>query len=184
MKPMVLRDVGVVHSPWILAEGTPIQSFVARYEAGGWIRGEEDSRPAPHVNHRGGRGTLEIVPEWKDALRDLDGFSHLWVLFWCDRAKNPCPLVTPYRDIREHGLFATRAPSRPNPIGMSCLQIVSVVDRFVHVTGMDILHGTPIVDIKPYIPDYDSFRTASRGWLEDATTDERIVRADDRFYAG
>lgn len=178
-----LHPVGVVHSPWLQADGTPIQSFVARFEGGGWTGAEEDSRPVPHVDRRGARGTLEIAPEWKDALRDLDGFTHLWLLFLCDRARTPRPLVMPYRDVREHGLFATRAPSRPNPIGMSCLGIVSVVDRFVHVTGLDVLHGTPILDIKPYIPDYDSFRSASRGWLEGATVDERVVRADDRFYA-
>ncbi len=176
-----LDPIGVVHSPWKVAEGTPVQSFVSWYLDKGWQEGEPDGLACPHVDRRGGRGTLEIDENWQDALCDLDGFSHLWALFWIDRAKPAVPKVVPYRDTVERGLFATRAPSRPNPIGLSCLRIVSVVGKFVHVTGLDILDRSPLLDIKPYVPDYDSFRTASRGWLEGWSSQEHVTTADDRF---
>lgn len=180
-KRLVLDPVGVVHSPWVVAEGTPVQSFVSWYVDNGWQEAEPDRLARPHVDRRGGRGTLEVDEKWQEALSDLEGFSHLWVFFWIDRAKPAVPKVVPYRDTVERGLFATRSPARPNPIGLSCLRIVSVVGRFVHVTGLDILDGSPLLDIKPYIPDYDSFRTAHRGWLEGATSQECVVVADDRF---
>lgn len=184
MTELVLHPIGVVHSPWKQAEGTPVQSFCSRYEQGGWPGGEQDHQAQPHSDERGGRGTIEIDTDWREALCDLGEFSHLWAIFWIDRALPPRPKVKPYRDTVERGLFSTRSPMRPNPIGLSCLEIVSVVDRFVHVVGLDILDGTPLLDIKPYIPDYDSFRLATRGWLESGTAQERVVRADNRFYAG
>lgn len=178
----LLAPIGSVHSPWSHADGTPVQSFVSWHLDSGWPGGDADRMEAPHVDRKGGRGTLEVHEAWHEALRDLDGFSHLWAIFWIDRACAPKPLVVPYRDTVQRGLFATRSPARPNPIGLSCLRIVSVVGRYVHVTGLDILDGSPLLDIKPYIPDYDSFRTARRGWLEGATSREDIVTADDRFY--
>ncbi len=177
-----LDPVGIVHSPWGGAEGAPVQSFVSWYLDNGWPGGEQDACARAHVDRRGGRGSLEIDEKWQEALCDLDGFSHLWAVFWIDRAKPAVPKVVPYRDTVERGLFATRAPARPNPIGLSCLRIVSVVGRFVHVTGLDILDRSPLLDIKPYVPDYDSFRTASRGWLEGWTSKEDVTTADDRFY--
>lgn len=177
-----LAPIGVVHSPWMVAEGTPVQSFVSWYLEKGWPGAEQDGMALPHGDRRGGRGTLEVDEIWEEALCDLDGFSHLWAIFWIDRAKPAVPKVVPYRDTLERGLFATRAPARPNPIGLSCLRIVSVVGRFVHVTGLDILDGSPLLDIKPYVPDYDSFRSARRGWLEGWSSRESVVAADDRFF--
>lgn len=180
-RSLLLDPVGVVHSPWLVAEGTPVQSFGSWYIDKGWQEAEPDRLACPHVDRRGGRGTLAVDKKWQDALCDLEGFSHLWALFWIDRAKPAVPKVVPYRDTVERGLFATRSPARPNPIGLSCLRVVSVVGRFVHVTGLDILDGSPLLDIKPYIPDYDSFRTADRGWLDGASSRQCIVVADDRF---
>ncbi len=178
------HPIGTVHSPWLRPEGVPVQAFIARHAEKGWPGGEADRIGSPFTDTRGGRGTLEVLEAWRDALDDLDGFSHLWALSWIDRAKPATPRVLPYRDTQERGLFATRAPARPNPIGLSCLEIVSVVGRFVHVVGLDLLHGTPLLDIKPYVPDYDSFRAARRGWLEDATSREDVTTSDDRFFRG
>ncbi len=178
---MKLVSIGTVHSPWLEPKGTPVQSFSAWNENGGWQRGPEDELAAPYADIRGGRGTLEIVPEWEEALADLDGYSHIWVFFWLDRSVPPMPKVLPYRDTVERGLFSTRAPSRPNPIGLSCVRLISVQGRFVHVAGLDILDGTPLLEIKPYIPDYDAFPYASRGWLTSATASQGTVHADNRF---
>jgi tRNA (adenine37-N6)-methyltransferase len=181
-QPLSIEPIGLVHSPWLVAAGTPIQPSVSWNNLDGWPGGEEDGIDAPHVDPRGGRGTLEIRPEWEQALRDLDGYSHVWVLFWIHRSRPATPLVVPYRDTVERGLFSTRSPVRPNPIGLSPLRIVSVVGRFVHVVGLDILHGTPLVDLKPYTADYDSIPDARRGWLESPTLRHEVDAADDRFF--
>ncbi|HNY32143.1 MAG TPA: tRNA (N6-threonylcarbamoyladenosine(37)-N6)-methyltransferase TrmO [Fibrobacteria bacterium] len=181
-RDLLVDPIGIVHSPWSGADGTPIQSFVSWHLDNGWQKSEVDRLDIPFKDRKGGRGTLEVHDRWREALRDLDGFTHLWAIFWIDRSSPPEPTVIPYRDTVRRGLFATRTPSRPNPIGLSCLRIVSVVGRCVHVSGLDILDGSPLIDIKPYIPDYDSFRTASRGWLEGPSSREEVVAADDRFY--
>jgi tRNA-Thr(GGU) m(6)t(6)A37 methyltransferase TsaA len=178
---MVLTSIGTVHSPWREAAGTPVQSFSAWKEGGGWPGGPEDGEASPFADRRGGRGTLELLPAWEEALADLDGYSHLWVFFWLDRSRPATTKVLPYRDTVERGLFSTRAPARPNPIGMSCLRLLAVRGRFVHVTGLDILDGTPLLDLKPYVPDYDAFPDARRGWLEAPTVQTGTVHADARF---
>ncbi len=177
-----MTPVGVVHSPFTQAQGTPVQSFVSWYAEGGWPGGDADLAEAPHVDPRGGRGSLEIAEQWREGLRDLAGFTHLWALFWIDRAIEAKPTVVPYRDTVERGIFSTRSPARPNPIGLSCLRIAGISGRFVHVTGLDILDGTPLLDIKPYVPDYDSYREAGRGWLEGPSAIQSTIRADGRFY--
>ncbi len=101
------------------------------------------------------------------ALEDLSLFSHIWVLFWCHKAASWKPKVLPPKSSKKRGVFATRSPHRPNPIGMSCLQIASIEARFVYVQGGDLLDGTPILDIKPYLPYSDSIPTASLGWISD-----------------
>jgi len=178
---MKLVSIGTVHSPWLEPKGTPIQSYAAWQEEGGWPGGPEDDMASPFRDRRGGRGTLEIVSEWEEALTDVESLSHLWVFFWLDRSAPAKTKVLPYRDTVERGLFSTRAPSRPNPIGISCVRVVSVRGRFVHVTGLDILDGTPILELKPYVPEYDSFPEAKRGWLESDSVRQGAMHADNRF---
>lgn len=180
---LTMEPIGTVHSPWLVAQGTPIQPPLSWNLDHGWEGAAQDRVAAPHVDRRGGRGTLEILPEWEEALDDLDGYSHLWALFWIHRSRSAVPKVVPYRDTVERGLFSTRSPMRPNPIGLSCLKIVSVTGRFVHVAGLDILHGTPLVDIKPYTSDYDSFPDARRGWLDSPTLRPEVATADSRFFS-
>ena len=113
-------------------------------------------------------GVLVLDPGrgFEDALRDLDGWSHLWVLFVFDRAEGWSPTVRPPRSESKRGVFATRAPRRPNPIGMSVVRLVAVEGLEVHVRDLDLLDGTPLLDIKPYVAWADAIGDASHGWLE------------------
>jgi tRNA-Thr(GGU) m(6)t(6)A37 methyltransferase TsaA len=150
--PLTLQPIGVVRSPYRERFGTPRQATVAAGSATG--QAEE--------------ATLELfgdrVPP--DILRDLDGFSHLWAIVWFDRNEGWRPTVTPTRGPRKkRGLFSTRSPHRPCPIGLSALRIVAVEGLTVRVLGVDLLDGTPLLDIKPYVPYADAFPDAAIGWL-------------------
>lgn len=123
-----LTSIGLIHSPHRKSEGTPIQPR--------WASGSE--------------GTVKVFPQFAPGLRDLDGFDRLWLLYWCDRARAARLEVVPYLDTLPHGVFATRAPTRPNPIGLSCVRLVAVAGALLHVAELDILDGTPLLDIKPY----------------------------------
>jgi tRNA (adenine37-N6)-methyltransferase len=117
---------------------------------------------------------IELLPELADAARDLSSFDRVWILFWFDRAHPeghapafPGPTrVTPPRSDVKRGVFATRSPHRPNAIGMSCVRLLGVDGHVVRVADLDVLDGTPVIDIKPYIPYADAFPDASSGWLE------------------
>lgn len=172
--------IGRVHSPFAQATGTPVQNYAARAHLGG-LEGVVSIVEAPVVEAKGGRGTLEISPEWRTALDDVQGCDRIWVLFWVDRAAVAKAKVVPYRDTMERGLFATRAPARPNPIGLSCVKVLGVAGCFVHVSEIDMLDGTPILDIKPYVAESDSFPDAKCAWLQEASVRVGLVHADARF---
>ena len=157
---MNLIPIGVIHSPHLKAEGTPIQAALAT----------------------GVQGTVEVFPEYGAGLRDLDGFERVWLVYWFDRAKEAELVVTPYLDTTPRGLFATRAPCRPNPIGLSCVRLLEVRGSMLHVDGLDILDGTPLLDIKPYLPAFDAFEAKRIGWCAEAGAKRTV--ADDRFEAG
>ena len=139
-----LTPIGLIHSPHRQAEGTPIQPR--------WAAGIE--------------GTVEVFPEFEPGLRDLDGFDRIWLLYWFDRARTVRLDVVPYLDTQARGVFATRAPSRPNPIGLSCVRLVRVDGCNLHVHGIDLIEGTPILDIKPYLPYADAFPDSKAGWID------------------
>jgi tRNA-Thr(GGU) m(6)t(6)A37 methyltransferase TsaA len=154
---IVYRPIGFVHSPFTVSDGTPIQPSRARNV----------------------RGSVEIEPEFIDGLADLDGFSHIILLCHFHRAR-PCRLrVVPYLDDEERGLFATRAPSRPNPIGLSIVRLLGVDGGTLSIADLDLLDHTPVLDIKPYVGEFDERPDARFGWLEAARHRERD--ADDRF---
>ncbi len=117
----------------------------------------------------GGRG-------FEQALRDLDGFSRIWVLFHFDRNDAWKPMVQPPRGARKVGVFASRAPYRPNPIGLSCVRLIAIRGLEIDIADHDLLDGTPILDIKPYIPYADSFPDAHAGWLEEVEGNRYTVR--------
>ena len=175
------QAIGTIHSPFRHASGTPVQPFAARTHLGGWDPVAEALPEAPFVQESGGRGTLEIAPQWQKALDDLEGFSRIWIFFWCHKGARARPRVKPYRDTVERGLFATRAPARPNPIGRSCVRRLGGRGRFNHVAELDALDGSPLLDIKPYVPAYDSFPDVRIGWLQSPTAKKGVVHADGRF---
>jgi len=150
------RPVGIVRSPHREQAGTPIQPRFGRTA----------------------RGTVEVAPEYAPALADLEGFERIWLICLLHRTRGWLPRVIPYRDDTSRGLFATRAPSRPNPIGISTVRLLRVQGPILHVAELDLLDGTPVLDVKPYVPEFDAFPDAGAGWLESAS-DRRT--ADDRF---
>jgi tRNA (adenine37-N6)-methyltransferase len=157
MNDIVFHPIGVIHSPFKQQAGTPIQSALAG-DAAGWI---------------------DVDATYATALHDLQEFERIWVLYHLDRSAGFEPLVTPYLDTAKHGLFSTRSPARPNPIGMSVLRLISVADGRIDVAGIDILDATPLLDIKPYVPSFDSFTPSRAGWFDRVTV--RPTEADSRF---
>ena len=157
-EPGPLRAIGVIRTPFQQAAGTPIQPTFAE----------------------GVEGEVVIDEQFEEALADIDGFERIWLVYWMDRAGPYRPRVVPYRDTRERGLFATRSPCRPNPIGLSVVRLLRRQGRTLHVADVDILDRTPLLDIKPYVPDFDALRPSRGGWLDGSAEDRR--RADERFH--
>ena len=155
------RPIGVVRSPYAEPAGTPIQCALA-----------------PE-----GEGTIEILEEYTKGLADLDGFSHIWVIYHFHRSRGFELKVTPFMDDVERGLFSTRAPRRPNPVGLSLLRLLRIEGSVLHVAELDILDGTPVLDIKPHFPAVDTRPDVKSGWLDDVDTETRRKRgrADGRF---
>ena len=156
---MELVTIGIIHSPFRESLGTPVQPCSAR----------------------SAEGKVEVFAPFAEGLRDLAGFERVWLLFWCHRARPARLSVVPYRDTVERGLFATRAPARPNPIGLSAVRLRSIVGNVLDVGELDILDGTPLLDIKPYIPLYDSYPATACGWMEREGARKGLVFADGRF---
>jgi tRNA-Thr(GGU) m(6)t(6)A37 methyltransferase TsaA len=154
---MRLVEIGRVYSKHKQATGAPIQPCRATDSA----------------------GTAVLVEEYVAGLRHLEGFDRVWLIYWFDRASEARMSVIPYRDTVEHGLFSTRVPARPNPIGMSCVRLLGIEGAALRLAEVDILDNTPLLDIKPYVPQYDNYPVARCGWL-DAVPDRPVV-ADARF---
>lgn len=114
---------------------------------------------------RGSEGVIEVVQGVQNGLQDLAGFSHVWVLFWCHLARSRALQVQPPRDTKKRGVFATRSPQRPNPIGLSCVRLHRIERRRLHIVDHDLLDGTPVLDLKPYLPYCDSVPAAAIGYV-------------------
>jgi tRNA (adenine37-N6)-methyltransferase len=157
------HPIGVVRTPFGTPEGTPIQP------PGG----------------AAAEGEIVLFPEYAPGLADLDGFSHLILLYHCHRCGPPPEglKVTPFLDRTERGLFATRAPSRPNSIGLSIVRLISVDGRRVRIREVDIVDGTPLLDIKPYVPKFDRRDEVRTGWLETRADGTETAADDGRFSA-
>jgi tRNA (adenine37-N6)-methyltransferase len=152
--------IGRIHTPFTEAAGTPIQPAYAE----------------------GALGRVCVDPSLAPALDDLEGFERIWLVYLMDRVGAFQPRVTPYRDTREHGLFATRSPCRPNPIGLSVVRLVRREGHVLHVADVDILDDTPLLDLKPYVPAFDAHPISRAGWFDACGEDRRV--ADDRFHDG
>jgi tRNA-Thr(GGU) m(6)t(6)A37 methyltransferase TsaA len=151
--------IGTIHTPFTDLSDMPIQPA------------SEASAP----------GTVLLDPRLTAGLKDLDGFSHVILIYHFHRAGRVDLTVTPFMDAEPRGLFATRAPTRPNPIGISIVALERVEGNILHLGNVDILDGTPLLDIKPYVPSFDAPPDARTGWLEQAGMDVRTKRSDDRF---
>jgi tRNA-Thr(GGU) m(6)t(6)A37 methyltransferase TsaA len=153
------EPIGVLHSPHKDIANMPIQPSGAD----------------------GITGTITLEEQYVEGLKDLAGFSHIYVLYHFHQARAAQLTVTPFMDKESHGIFATRAPRRPNAIGLSVLRLTGIIDRQLQVENVDILDGTPILDIKPYIPDFDHVTTEQIGWLDQSENDVKKHRSDNRF---
>jgi tRNA-Thr(GGU) m(6)t(6)A37 methyltransferase TsaA len=161
MEHIRYEPIGVVHSPFPEPEGTPIQATGAE----------------------GVPGSVEVFPRFAKGLKDLDGFSHIVLLYHCHRAGPPALEVTPVLDDVPRGVFATRAPARPNAIGLSVVRLVGIEGSTLRVRDVDVVDGTPLLDIKPYVPAFDT-RVATRiGWLR-GRSDRLPHTTDDGRFAG
>jgi len=154
-----MHPIGVIHTPFKLLKGMPIQP-----------RGAE-----------GVKGEIEIFEPFRAGLRDLDGFSHVQLLYLFHESRGFKMEVVPFMDTEVRGLFATRAPRRPNPIGLSTVRLMNVHETGFDVQDIDILDGTPLLDIKPYVPAFDEAQQVSTGWLESVAHTVKRRRSDGRF---
>jgi tRNA-Thr(GGU) m(6)t(6)A37 methyltransferase TsaA len=140
-----------------------------------------EGMPIQPAGAQGVKGTVEVFPDFRAGLKDLDGFSHIILLYHFHRSGEFNLEVVPYMDSERRGLFATRAPARPNPIGLSVVQLDKVADGVLHIQNVDVLDGTPLLDIKPYVPEFDRPVDIQIGWLGRAGRSAATTRADDRF---
>ena len=153
------RPIGIIHSPFTDPAGMPIQPS-----------GASDVK-----------GTVEVFVEYKCGLQDLDGFSHIILLYQFHRSRGFALCVVPFLDTVLRGIFATRSPRRPNHIGLSVVRLERLDGRVLHIAGVDILDGTPLLDIKPYVPEFDSPSDVRTGWFGSSGNRVRETRSDGRF---
>lgn len=153
------HPIGLIHSPFQDLAGMPIQ-------------------PTGAVNIQ---GRVELFPEFTPGLQDLAGFSHIILLYHFHQVRATQLLVKPFMEGQVRGIFATRAPSRPNPIGLSIVKLLGIEQNVLRVENIDILDGTPLLDIKPYVPEFDQQPAERVGWLEQHKGQVQSHRADRRF---
>jgi len=153
------QSIGIVHSGFDSLADMPIQP----------------------TSSKSGPGVIEIFPDFAAGLKDLEGFSHIYLLYHFHQVRQSNLVVTPFLDTEPHGIFATRAPSRPNPIGLSLVEIVRLENNLIHVERLDVLDGTPLLDIKPYVPEFEHTHAVRTGWVEQARGQVRTHRSDSRF---
>lgn len=132
---------------------------------------------------RGITGTIAVLPEFREGLLDIKGFSHLIILYHLHEIHGQELIVTPFLDKNPHGIFATRSPKRPNPLGLSVMELLEATEDSLVMNNVDVLDGTPVIDIKPYVPDFDVWPVSRVGWFEGKSGNAATHRSDDRFVA-
>jgi tRNA-Thr(GGU) m(6)t(6)A37 methyltransferase TsaA len=153
------KPIGVIHSPFKDPRGTPIQ-------------------PA---GSEGVNGKVEVFPEYADGLKDIEGFSHIILIYHFHLSKGTLLIAKPYMDNEARGVFAMRGPSRPNPIGISIVRLVGIEGNILHIQDVDIVDGTPLLDIKPYVPEFDTRQAKRIGWLGKNVHKLRTAKDNGRF---
>ena len=159
METIKYKPIGIIHSSFKKPVGTPIQPYAAK----------------------GIKGTVELFPEYVEGLKDLEGFSHIILLYHFHLPKKASLKVKPFMDTKKHGVFAMRGPSRPNPIGISTVKLNRIEKNIIHIQNVDIVDNTPLLDIKPYVPKFDVFNAEKIGWLEKNVYKLSRSRDDGRF---
>ncbi len=153
------KAIGTIHSPFNKPKDMPIQ-------------------PAGAM---GVKGVVELKKEFSEGLQDLDGFSHIILIYHFHQVKDYALKVTPFLDKKKRGLFATRAPKRPNPIGLSVVKLTNIEGCKLYIENIDVIDGTPLLDIKPFVPMFDVPEVEGIGWLADRQSQVSSTRADERF---
>jgi tRNA (adenine37-N6)-methyltransferase len=151
---IVLEPIGVIRTPF----------------------GEKDEIPIQPVFSQA-VGRVDVHPRYAAGLQDIEGFSHIILLYALHRSSGYKLLVKPFLDHQERGIFATRHPRRPNPIGLSVVRLLARNGSTLEVEGIDVLDGTPLLDIKPYVPDFDIVIGARAGWYDSRSEDGRTAAA-------
>ena len=159
MNAIVYQPIGIITSPHLFREGIPIQASGAQ----------------------GIRGAVKIFPPYEEGLKDLDGFSHIFLIYHFHRTRERSLVVTPFLDDEPRGVFATRSPNHPNAIGISVVRLLAVEGLRLRIEDVDILDGTPLLHIKPYVPAFDHRAPERVGWLEKVQQKVRHHKSDDRF---
>lgn len=159
LPPIALRPIGYFQTPHMDEKHMPIQPSGAR----------------------GIPGAIHILPEYREGLADLEGFSHLIAIYHLHRVRGHALRVVPFLDSEERGVFATRSPKRPNALGLSVLAIAGVEGGVVRVENVDMLDGTPVLDIKPYVPDFDVWPGERIGWFAGRSGQAETHKSDGRF---
>ena len=159
MEMFQYHPIGIIHSPYKTPAGTPIQ-------------------PTGSI---GIEGSIEIFPDYAAGLKDLEGFSHIFILYHFHLSREYSLEVKPFLDDQKRGLFATRAPSRPNPIGLSVVRLLEIENETLRVQDVDVVDETPLLDIKPYVPEFDIREVEKIGWLGKKTKKVDSMVDDGRF---
>jgi len=161
MSVITYKSIGIIHSPFAEPTDMPIQSLYAR----------------------GMKGSIELKPEFEAGLKDLEGFSHIILIYHFHLSRGYALHVVPFLDDTERGVFATRAPRRPNPVGLSIVRLDAVEGCHLSVEDVDVVDGTPLIDIKPFVPYFDHRDGAVCGWLTTRLNEAHDVRSDSRFVS-
>lgn len=159
MDNITYKPIGIIRTPFKSREGMPIQPSGAK----------------------GVQGTIKIEKEYVGGLKDLEGFSHIILLYHFHLSKGYYLTLTPFLDDQPRGVFSTRAPRRPNPIGMSIVKLIRIRKDVLEIENVDIIDGTPLLDIKPYVPEFDAQKEVKTGWLAQAKKRAEQVKSDNRF---
>lgn len=159
MRKIKYKPIGIIHSPFKDIAGMPIQPGGAK----------------------GIRGTIEMAPKYVPGLKDLEGFSHIFLIYHFHLSKGYALHVQPFMDNTLRGVFATRAPRRPNPIGISVVKLLKIKEAILFIEDVDVVDGTPLLDIKPYLPEFDTRKVQRIGWLAKKAHLAKKAKADDRF---
>jgi len=159
MQQIIYNPIGIIHTPFHSVEEMPVQG----------------------IGGKGTEATVEIYPEFKAGLRDLDGFSHIILLYHFHLAGKSALMVKPFLDDESRGIFATRSPLRPNPIGMTAVRLIKIKDNRLTVENVDMIDGTPLLDIKPCLPMIDDIQDLRVGWLTGKIEQFFRKKSDDRF---